>query len=183
MEAIASRYALALYKIASEDHALEAYLSALEKTIDALAITPELLSFLHNEFYSRDNKLKIIDTFFSTFPALTIPSLCKVMLEKRRIKYFKAALTASLQLIEESLKQQQGTVYSVTPLSSEQITSLETSLTQHLSKKITLRNEINLSLIGGMRIVIQGKVYDASIQEKLANLKQRLQQRGTTHEN
>jgi F-type H+-transporting ATPase subunit delta len=183
MEAIASRYALALYKLASENNALQDYVTALETTMHALATTPELLPFLHNEFYSRDDKRKIIDTFFSTLPALTIPSLCKVMLEKRRIKYFKAALEAALKLVEDALKQQQGTVFSVTPLSPEQLANLEHALGQHLHKKITLRNALDTTLIGGMRIVIQGKVYDASIQEKLANLKQRLQQRGTTYEN
>jgi F-type H+-transporting ATPase subunit delta len=178
MEAIASRYALALSKLAHEQASLSPYLIAIHTTLDALDHAPDLLPFLQNEFYSRVDKMKIIDTFFLNFESFMISSLCKVMLDKRRIKYFKTSLILASQLIQSALNQQQGIVYSVTPLSPEQLLALEKALSDHLGKTITLANQINQQLIGGIRIDIQGKVYDASLQDKLANLKHQLQQRG-----
>jgi F0F1-type ATP synthase delta subunit len=39
---------------------------------------------------------------------------------------------------------------------------------------VVLRQEIDAALIGGLRVELEGKVYDGSVSTQLANMKQRM---------
>jgi F-type H+-transporting ATPase subunit delta len=76
------------------------------------------------------------------------------------------------------LEQQVGLIYSVSPLTKEQIAQLSEVLSVHLGHPISLTNQLDEKLIGGFRIDIQGKIFDASLLHQLSTLKQRLLKRG-----
>ena len=65
-----------------------------------------------------------------------------------------------------------GVVYSVIPLTEENITSLESETGKTLSKNVKLENRIDASLIGGVVVYVDGKLIDLSIKKRLSNLKQ-----------
>jgi len=178
MDSIASRYALALNKIAKESGQLPAYLEACQDTLSFFEVEPRLMKFLGNEFYAKEDKFKLIDHIFKEKDWLLIGNFLKLLLSKHRVPYIKSILQEAIELIQSELKTQDGIVYSVSPLTKNQLLKLEEALKAYYGFPITLNNLQKPDLIGGILLDIQGKVFDASMIEKLNNLRQRLLKRG-----
>jgi len=178
MDSIASRYALALKKIAKESGQLLAALEVCQQALILIELEPSLIKFLANEFYAREEKFKLIDRIFPTSDWLFFSNFMKLLLSKHRTNFVQPILKEAIDLIQSELKVQDGIVYSVTPLTKEQLSKLETALNAYYGYPVTLQNLIKEDLIGGILLDIQGKVFDASMIEKLNNLRQRLLKRG-----
>jgi F-type H+-transporting ATPase subunit delta len=178
MDSIASRYALALKKIAKESGQLLAALEVCQQGLFLIELEPTLIKFFGNEFYAKEEKFKLIDRIFPTSDWLFFSNFMKLLLVKHRTGFVQPILKEAIELIQIELKVQDGIVYSVTPLSKEQLSKLETALNAYYGYPVTLQNLIKEDLIGGILLDIQGKVFDASMIEKLNNLRQRLLKRG-----
>lgn len=178
MDSIASRYALALSKIAKEAGQLPAYLAACQDTLSLFEVEPQLIKFLGNEFYAKEDKFKLIENIFNEKDWLLMGNFFKLLLSKHRVSYIKSILHEAIELIQSELKTQDGIVYSVSPLTKPQLLKLEEALKTYYGFPVTLKNLQKPDLIGGILLDIQGKVFDASMIEKLNNLRQRLLKRG-----
>ena len=178
MEPVASRYALALTKIANESTNMQAYLDASNHLLQLIQSDPTLLHFLTNEFYDKPTKFKFIDSLFPPAEWLQLGSFMKVLIQNRRIRSLEKILLETIESLRNQLEQQVGLIYSVTALTQTQINQLSAVLSQHLGHPVTLTNRLDDRLIGGFRIDIQGKIFDASLLHQLSTLKQRLLKRG-----
>ena len=72
----------------------------------------------------------------------------------------------------------EGTIYSVIELNEDQISRIEQVISKKLDKKVELKNEINSSLIGGVKVVINDMVFDGSITNRIESLKNSLTKGG-----
>ena len=63
-----------------------------------------------------------------------------------------------------------GTIYSAVKLQDEQLKKFEEQTSNLLRENVKLENEIDASLIGGIKILIDGKVIDASLRKRLEDL-------------
>ncbi len=178
MEPVASRYALALTKIANESKNKQAYLDACHQLLQLIQTDPTLLHFLTNEFYEKPVKFKLVDELFGSTTWLQLGSFIKVLVQNRRTRYLEKILIEGIESLRVQLEKQVGFIYSVTALTKEQIIQLTDVLSTHLGHPISLTNQIDERLIGGFRIDIQGKIFDASLLHQLSTLKQRLLKRG-----
>jgi F-type H+-transporting ATPase subunit delta len=179
MDAVASRYALAISKIASEQSALKAYFSLFKELKDIIINNDLFLKFLGNEFYGPADKEQLIDRVFPVATWLLIPSLLKVMLAYRRMTLLPLVIDQSILMLQDLLKQQEGLIYSAFPLTKQQIEDLQTVMSDHLKQPVTLSAVIDAKILGGFRIDIGDKVFDASVLNQLASLKQMLLKRGS----
>ncbi|MEY3610027.1 MAG: synthase subunit delta [Bacillota bacterium] len=178
MDSIASRYALALTKIAKESGQLVASLEVCQQALILFELEPAFTKFLANEFYTKEDKFKFIDRIFPENDWLFLGNFIKFTLVKHRINNVQSILKEAIESIQHELKTQDGIVYSVSPLTQEQISKLEIALKAYYGYPVTLQNLLKTDLIGGILLDIQGKVFDASMVEKLNNLRQRLLKRG-----
>jgi F-type H+-transporting ATPase subunit delta len=178
MEPVASRYALALTKIANESNQMQAYLEASQHLLQLIQSDVTLIHFLTNEFYEKPTKFKLLDQLFVGSSWLKLGSFLKVLVQSRRTRYLEKILIEVIGSLRVQLEQQVGLIYSVSPLTKEQITQLTDVLSAHLGHPISLSNKLDDRLIGGFRIDIQGKIFDASLLHQLSTLKQRLLKRG-----
>jgi F-type H+-transporting ATPase subunit delta len=178
MEGIASRYALALSKIAQETSQVEVYLEACDNLLQFLNADQTFLHFLGNEFYSKDIKFKFLDQTFPVTTWYAFSRFLSLLVDKHRIQHLPSILQETIHLLRDILHQQKGIVYSVTALTPSQLDQLQVALQTHLGQTLTLVNVIDPTLLGGFRIDVRGKIFDASILNKLASLKQQLLKRG-----
>ena len=65
-------------------------------------------------------------------------------------------------------------VYSAFPMSDAQLAGLKEKLESRFKRKLTFKVEQDASLIGGIRVVVGDYVLDASVKNKIENLKQAL---------
>ena len=67
-----------------------------------------------------------------------------------------------------------GTVYSVVDLDDERIKELEEETSGLLKVNVKLKNEIDPKLIGGVKILVDGKMIDASVRKKFDDLSRQI---------
>jgi F-type H+-transporting ATPase subunit delta len=180
MEAIAIRYALALEKIALESKQPGVYLTTLENLAQVLDSDPQLIKFLQNEFYTSKNKIDFINRVFNEEQWLNIASVLKIFLHNRRIPYLHASVREAILSLQTILEKQQGIVYSVYPISNDHLQQLSKSLAHQLGHPVFLSQLIEPKLLGGIRIEVGGKVFDASFLQQLSILKNRLLKKGVS---
>ena len=65
-----------------------------------------------------------------------------------------------------------------TGFTEEQIKKIQDSISKKLNKSVELKNEININLIGGIKVVINDIVFDGSVSNKIESLKTMLTKGG-----
>ena len=81
----------------------------------------------------------------------------------RIIKVYKS-------LVEREEGVSYGTVYSVVKLSDERMAELEEQTSKLLQMNVKLENELDPSLLAGFKILVEGKIIDASYRKKFDEL-------------
>ena len=67
-----------------------------------------------------------------------------------------------------------GILYTVFPVTMEQLKKLEERTAARLGTEVRLKNRIDKSILGGAKIYVDGKLIDASLKTQLENMKQRM---------
>lgn len=179
MESIASRYALALYKLGEESKDLTLFLSRLMDVQALVEHEAMFLPFLRNPFYTLSQKETLLKHVFSTHDDHLFLGFFLLLLKNHRLAYVPAMIDEAIRLSEYALGLRSGKLYAATPMSNQDRQAIEKALAEHLKITLTLQQENAPELLGGFRVDIDGKVYDASLLGKLEGLKSHLKKRGS----
>jgi F-type H+-transporting ATPase subunit delta len=179
MDSIASRYGQALFKIAEEEKNFSLYIERIDALSSLLLLQPDFISLLNNYFYSTSQKHTLIDTALPVSSFGYLGAFIKLLMKNHRLVFLENILKEAVLLCRNASDVQIGTLYSTFALTADQIKTITQALMTQSKNNLTLTNVIDPSLIGGIRIDIEGKVYDASLLAQLTEMKQRLLKRGS----
>jgi F-type H+-transporting ATPase subunit delta len=166
-------YARALLAAATSSDSVEEVMEQTESLCqDLLASTPQIRQLLESPRISHQNKERMLDKAFAGRMDTTLLNFLKVLSRHGRMDCLSA--------IERSLKDQYNTlqgrmevqVTSATPLDEETRAAITSQLVSSLNSQVELVVEVNPELIGGTIIRIGDTVYDGSIANRLARIKQ-----------
>lgn len=169
-----SRYAEALFALAKEDKAEVAYQKALRDIQKEFLSNPELTSFLSSFAIPKEELFKAVDEAFASYGLKHLCPFMKLLVEKRVIPHFEEIVVAYSSLANDASGVKEGIAYSASPLSEAEISSLEKSLSKRLLSRVELTSRVEPSLLGGVRVYIDDKVFDGSLTTKIDNLRARL---------
>ena len=173
MNEIASRYASSLYSLALDYDKVNEWQEEL-KSINKLFIeNPEFIDVLSSAFISLEEKEKMLDKAFKG-ATTEIVSLFKLMCKNHRQRYILDTCHAFNSLCNEYREVKEGLIYSTERLSEELLNTITKKISEVEGIEVELYNIIDPTLIGGVRVVIDGHIYDGSIKNKLAKMKQSL---------
>ena len=182
MNEIASRYGLALYSIAEERKEILSLQLEAKELKKVLLENPDFIVLLGNSFLSHEERGKIVDKTLSAFDK-DIVSLIKVLVDNNRAKYIIDVLDVFNSLCNQARNVDEGLVYSISPLNEQTKKELEKKISKLEHVEVELINKIDSTLIGGIKVVINGHIYDGSIKNKLENMKiDLLKKEGITYE-
>lgn len=174
LKASLTNYGSALFSLAKEDNQVEAYLSSLEEIVDFLKNNAEIAQFLESFAVNEESKKDVIKKIAEPYSLAHLYGFLALLSQHHYIGRLDEVLTAYRNLANEHLGIKEGIVYSATPLSKEDMKRIGDLLEKDLDSKASLTNRIESSLIGGIRIYIDEKVYDASVKGKLERMRKQL---------
>ena len=174
MDNVGVRYASALYSLAKEDDKIIEYQMAMKSLHTSFLEDEEVLVFLSSAFIDKNEKYKLIKEISEEFNLRHLYPFLRVLVDNHRINDFKMVYQEYNYLANDYRGIDEGFVYSTTPLSEEKIHEIEDAIATHSKKKIELVNKIDHSLIGGIKVIVHDRVYDASIKNKVEALKSKL---------
>jgi F-type H+-transporting ATPase subunit delta len=179
MDSIASRYGQALFKIAEEEKSFPLYIERFDALLSLIVLQPDFISILKNSFYTTKQKHTLIEKALPVESFGYLGSFIKLLMKNHRLMFLESILKEALLLSREASSVSIGTIYSTFALSANHIQLITKALMTHSKNQLTLTNVIDPSLIGGIRVDIEGKVYDASLLAQVTEMKQRLLKRGS----
>ena len=170
MSNINSEYAKALFTICTEQDKIDEYADCLEQINNIISEQPEYLEYLFSPAEPLSNRLSAIEEAFGTAP-LHIKSFLKLLCENGRIRELPSLIEDFFELKKIHENSITAIVTSAIALSDNQKQRLENKLCSAYKKNIVAIYNIEPSLLGGMKIEIDGKTLDGSVFKKLSLIK------------
>lgn len=167
-------YGTALFEAAQETGQKKRIIEEATEVLGIFKQEPDLYAFLNYPAISAEEKKKVIEKIFEGNICSELINFMYVLIDKRRIGHFERMIKVYRKLIEQEEGISYGTVYSVEPLGESQIHQLEDETSKLLSSKVRLDNEIDPKLMGGVKIMVDGKIIDATVKHKFDDLKNRI---------
>ena len=170
MDSIYNRYALSLFSIAKEENQVENYKDFVKMIRQVMMENHELVHLLSSYFILQEEKENVLDSVFKEVPEYVL-NFVKLITKNKRTTEMNQIFIEFNKMCNDYLGIKEGIIYSTEPLNEKEINQVEQKLSEVISTKVELTNEIDEKLLGGVKVVIEDRVYDGSIKSKLNALK------------
>ncbi|MDR1953564.1 MAG: ATP synthase F1 subunit delta [Clostridiales Family XIII bacterium] len=171
---VAAVYGEGLFEAASDIGDVEGLRRELEAIERVLSDYPAFFALLKTPTLSAEQRKASAEKVFAGRVSKELLNFLYVLIDKRRIGQIRGIVKAFDRLADEREGVVKGDLYSVVELTEDQIERFEQETGKLLNKRVKLQNERDASLIGGVRIYIDGKLIDASVRGRLNSLKEKL---------
>jgi len=171
---ITVRYAKALFALAKENNAFESMKNDMALLYQCIHDLPELQYVIQSPVIKVSDKVKLFgETFKSSFSPITL-SFITLVLENRREEYLLGISRYFLTLLKTEQGIQSAEIVTAIPLNEELKKSLLHFITTKFKTKVDLNETVDEKLIGGFILRVGDQQLDASISNKLAQIKSSL---------
>ena len=178
MSKLARRYSVALYELAEEENKFAEYREEVKSLIDVWSKNPQLREFLSNQLVSKEDKKLFLDDVFKGKVSSYILNFLKIIVDKGRAAYLEEILKDFDALGNEKLNIKQGILYTPMDLTKDEVKLIEKSIGDKLNETVILKVVKDYSLIAGIKVIVNDKIFDNSIIYKLTELKNTLRKVG-----
>ena len=163
-------YGTALVEAAREVGKEDQILEEAQAVVQLIEDEPDLHQFINYPGVSADEKKEVLKNIFEGRICEELLNFLYILVDKRRTMNFGRIIKVYKSLIEKEEGVSYGTVYSVVKLSDERMAELEEQTSKLLQMNVKLENELDPSLLAGFKILVEGKIIDASYRKKFDEL-------------
>ncbi|NLD10639.1 F0F1 ATP synthase subunit delta [Aminicella lysinilytica] len=171
---IARIYATALFEAADDNGSVDEVKDELiqldkifekEKDFDKLMINPAI---------SNASKKEMMKEIFEGKISKEVLSFLCILIDKNRQYNFHNIVRQYCDIFDEETGIGEGVIYSAVKLTDAQMKKFQEETGRLLQKNVMLRNKVDTSLIGGVKIFVDGKIVDASLRSRLDKLAEQI---------
>ena len=170
MSRAAIRYAKAILDIATESNNTTAVNNDMKTIVLAIKESEELKDFLSNPIVNGEVKMSALSEIFSSLQTET-KGLFQLLLANKRFEILSAIATKFNELFDIASGVEKAVVTTAVPLTAELEVLVTNKLKEFSSNTISITNVVDASIIGGFVLRIGDKQYNASVANKLQQLK------------
>jgi F-type H+-transporting ATPase subunit delta len=171
---LSRRYTKALFQLAREAGQEEKIGLEIESFLGAYT-GAELQTVLTNPAFGMDSRKRVvIDVSNRLQLSILAIHFLSLLLERDRLTYLASIAALYRRLLNETKGRVEAKVVSPGSLEAVMVDRLRDVLHRISGKEIVLQQEMDLSLIGGVLVEFEGKVYDGSVRTQLEKMKQRI---------
>lgn len=167
---VAMTYGNALFAAAQDLGKLNEIREEIEAVQEIFEKEKDYYQLLNSPAISTRNKKDLIAGVFDGKVCTEVLSFLYILIDKNRLTQFERIV----RIYDEELNKAEGfgsgEIYSALPLTDEQLEKFEVETGKLLKERIKLTNIIDESLIGGVKVQVDGKVVDASLKGRLNSL-------------
>jgi len=173
---IGKRYAEALSRNVKDDSLLNPVLGNLQAFKGAMDTQDKLVRFFSQPSIPLEKKNGMVRDLCDRLNVEQgVCNLLILLSERKKILFLENIVEYFEKIVDRRLNQVRVSVRSAHALSSANIERLRSALTGILGKTVLIDAHVNESLIGGIQLKIGDQVADATIKNRLALLKQKLE--------
>ena len=173
--AVSHRYATALFGAAVNAKAAEAIQGDLQSLEELHRLDPSLQTFLEAPDVLTEAKNEVIGQVLGGRVHELVVRLLQLMLAKKRIQHLPVVFLDYRELVEEHLGIARAQVTTAGPLPTELAAELKKRLEAVTGKQVRLETRQDPAILGGMIVVVGGRVLDGSLRHRLDDMREQLQ--------
>lgn len=170
MSRAAIRYAKAILETAVSSGKANQVNEDMKSIIAAVDSSADLNQFLASPIITSDLKMNALTEVFSSVQAET-KSLFRLLQENKRFEIVEAIATQYNVQFDEMNGVEVANVITAFPITAELEAQILVKAATISSKKLTIQNTVDSSIIGGFILRIGDKQYNASVSNRLQELK------------
>jgi F-type H+-transporting ATPase subunit delta len=172
IDPVTTRYVEAFFELASEKSAVDEVRADVEM-IAAEVGDAVVSAWLFDARVPLEDRRALIEKLTASCHVLTRDFVGLLFLKNRALvlKDLGAAFRAKWLSSRGSVE---GIVESALGLNPEDIANLAVAIGARLGKEVLLRNRINSHLVGGVRVLVDNKLIDFSVEGRMSGLRRKL---------
>ena len=170
MSRAAIRYAKAILETAVSTGKANQVNDDMKSIIAAVNSSPDLKDFLASPIITSEVKMNVLSEVFGSVQADT-KSLFRLLQENKRFEILEAIATQFNAQFDEMNGVEVAKVTTAFPITADLEAKILAKATSISTKKITIQNTVDPSIIGGFILRIGDKQYNASVSNRLQELK------------
>ncbi len=175
-ELVGNRYARALFEVSLELKKEQVFKEELQGIVDLLEAYPQFDQLFKSPLIQAQEKKSIISQVFKEQVSQEVLNFLYILVDKRRQSHIQEIVRAYIAMVEAANNMVEAVAVTAKPMDSEEVMRLQAKLSASSGKNITLKNEINHEIIGGVLIKIGDKVIDGTVKNRLSQIKEQLSQ-------
>lgn len=166
------RYARALFDLAKEQNAVTAVEADLKSLKTAIHESADLRRLIASPAFGADDKAKGINAIANAAGFhQTTKKFLGLVAANRRTSHLLAIVTSFEKLSADFRGVVSAEVVTAVPLSSAQSKGVAAALRQALGKDPEISTRVDPSILGGIKVRVGSRLFDASLKSKLDSLK------------
>ena len=169
---VSNRYAKALLELAVETNNLEYCYSDMKTVLTACQDFKEDYLFLKSTINKTDKKIIIIEEIFSNKLSKLTNDFIKIITSKKREAILDSVAKSFISLYKEKKNIISAKLVTATEIDNETREEVLDFIKKKGHKNVDLQEKIDKSIIGGAIINIGNKQIDASVSNKINEMKQ-----------
>ena len=169
---VGDRYALALFELASDEGALAAVEADLKSLKAMRADSPDLTALIGSPRFNAEDKAKgLLAVADKAGFHATTRKFIGLLAANGRASILPTVIAAFERRAAAARGAISAQVTTARPLTPEQQSGLAAALRLALGKDPEIETRVDASLLGGMKVRVGSRLYDASLKSKLDSLK------------
>ncbi|MDC6391003.1 ATP synthase F1 subunit delta [Maribacter sp. PR1] len=166
----ALRYAKAILDLATDNKATEAVEKDMRSVVGTISGSKELRDMLSNPVISGSAKKNVLKEIFKGGHAIS-EGLMNMLVDNKRVSILNEVALKYIILNEDLKGKDVAYVTTAVPMNSSLENQVLKQVASITGNEVTLENKVDESIIGGFILRVGDLQYDASISNKLNNLK------------
>ena len=172
---IARRYAKALFELSVEEGRFEQTGQELGAIGAAVDSDPELVRALSSPSTTREDRLGMAEALIAALkPGPALANALRLMAERRRLAELSSVARVYRDLTDERSGRLRARVISAKALPDEAAQRIGAALSAATRHEVVLERSVDPALLGGAVAQLGSRVFDGSVKNQIAQLKQQL---------
>ncbi|MCQ2750015.1 MAG: ATP synthase F1 subunit delta [Clostridia bacterium] len=167
---VSKKYSEALYLVGAEKNALEKYQNEILDLKEVFFRNKEIMQSLCHPQLPLQAKNAIVQDLFDEKVSREVVALLYVVLRKSRQEFLPEIFDAFIERCKINNNISTAVVISAEKLNDDYIKKIKNELENKIAKTIEIEERIDDRLIGGMKVMVDNKLFDGSIDGKIKNI-------------
>ncbi len=166
-----SSYVNSIYEISLEAKSVERFFNNAKAVLENIET---LMPIISNRLISFEIKQDFLKNIFVDSSDEMFLNWLLVVVQDKKEKHLPIIIRKLIKRYNNYLGKENGIIWTTNKVEDEVITKIEDTLNIKKNKKVSLINKIDKELIGGIKVEINGEVWDYSVKHKIDLLTQEL---------
>lgn len=174
MTQTARLYGTSMYELAAEEKLAGIILEQMQMIRDIFRENPEYMKLLMNPSITKEERNKLIEDAFGAQAEKYLVNFIKLLCERNILMEYAGCCEEFTRRYHADHNIAEAVVTSAVALGKEQVETLKEKLEKISGKQVDLVTKVDPSVVAGLRVELEGKQLDGTVQSRLSGVSRKL---------